>query len=527
MVRGSQQMGFTMPKQMPRPRLPKRMPDRHRAGALVLLALLTLPFLHGAGATGDPFVPEQLCVNLEPGYTIEEVNQRWGTELLFSLPFDNLYLLRKEGIDDLEAFAEEMNGDSAVSVSEANYRVWSPEAVRQMVVGAIGGTWDDYQDQQIGERIGLDDAHLRSRGAGTTIAILDTGLDPDHIAFDGRLSQQGHDFVDGDPHPWETYNGIDDDGDGVTDAGYGHGTMVAGIAALVAPEATLLPVRVLNDEGRGDIYTVAMGIVHALLHGADVINMSFGTPEPTSVIGIPLGWANDLDVYTVAGAGNENREEPPYYPANDSLTLMITALDSLDVKADFADFHDHVVVSAPGVGVRSAYPEDEWGLGSGCSFATPFVTGEIALVLSLLPEITRAEMLPRIEGAVDPIYHLPGNEPYLEKLGTGRVFLPLSVSSAGLPESAAHLAAVRAWPNPAIGPIRFELPAGPGPAEGLEVAILDAAGRHIRSLRASAGQQTLRWSARDASGVAVPSGLYFAQLRRGGATRSLPLIVVR
>jgi subtilisin family serine protease len=231
----------------------------------------------------------------------------------------------------------------------------------------------------------------------------------------------------------------------------------------------------------------------------------------------------------VAGAGNENTEEPPYFPAYLQRACMITALDSLDVKADFADFNPEVLVSAPGVGVRSAYPGNDWGIGAGCSFATPLVAGEAALILSLFPELTWTEVGDRIALAVDSIYDIEGNQPYLGKLGTGRIYLPDAVGGAASSPPASEpvgLLLARALPNPTGGSVRIELSGGSLPAT-IEVRIYDGAGRLIRSVGGE-GEAPLIWDGRDASGRPVPSGVYHARLRSpGGTSATIDLRVIR
>ncbi|MCK4303278.1 MAG: S8 family peptidase [Candidatus Eisenbacteria sp.] len=498
---------------------------RYLALSILLMPCLALP----SGAGSGDYVPNQMCCLLEEGYTIDEVNLRWGTTTLVAYVEDDLYLLFISGVEDLEAFAALMTEDEAVDLAEANYRVETPEGVRQMVIAAVGGTWDDYQDQSLTERIRLDDAHLHSCGANVTVGVLDTGIDPTHAAFEGRLSDDGFDCVDFDQEPWETANGLDDDQDGLIDEGFGHGTMVAGLVALVAPEATILPVRVLNDEGCGTLFGITKGIMCAISHGADVINMSFGAPTVMVSIKKKLRVANVHEAIAVAGAGNRNQEQPPYHPACDSLAFMITALDSLDVKADFADFNAKVLVAAPGVGVRSAYPGDEWAIGSGCSFATPLVAGEVALILSLSPELDAVEVAERLERGVDPIYHLPENQAYIDMLGAGRICLPEALYglSAGLPDISSASAEVRVWPNPSTGTFYFRSPHSLQVGEGPRVRVYDTCGRLIRTIRPAGARGLLIWEGRDSSGRLVSPGFYWAHMTSDVQARTIPLTILR
>jgi hypothetical protein len=99
------------------------------------------------------------------------------------------------------------------------------------------------------------------------VAVLDTGVDRLHPALAGHLAA-GYDFVDGDADPSEQRM------PGMEQA-YGHGTHVAGLVALAAPEATILPLRTLTADGVGTVWTQVQALRYAAEQGADVINLSF------------------------------------------------------------------------------------------------------------------------------------------------------------------------------------------------------------------------------------------------------------
>lgn len=502
-----------------------------------------------APATAASYAEGEIVVELNPGFTIEGVNERWGTTTIDVFEEAELYLVYKPDTPDLEAFALQMMTDPAILEAEVNYFEDTPEGIRQMVIVAVGGEMVDYEDQEIAERIGLPQAHEKSTGFGVTVGVLDSGVDPDHIALRDQLVP-GYDFVDHDSEPWEESNGIDDDQDGLTDDGFGHGTMVAGIIALVAPHAQIMPIRVLDDEGRSDAWTVARAIRYAVDQGAHVINMSFGVPRTISTIGHEITYARYHGIHMVAGAGNENTDDHVYYPGGDSKVMLITALDSLDIKADFADWKSKVLVSAPGTGVRSSYPGGEWGLGAGCSFATPFVTGEVALILSHAPNMTADDMEERVEYAVQPIYHIPQNGPYDGKLGSGRIYLPRALQNytsaaplrpgAGQPHPPRNGVGPRlmgslavAFPNPARGAVSFQLPEaglrearGAGTPGSIDASIFDARGRLIQSLVAPSGT-TIGWDGTLPSGQRAPAGSYFAILRQDGRAYRVPVRLLR
>jgi hypothetical protein len=207
---------------------------------------------------------------------------------------------------------------------------------------------------------------------------------------------------------------------------------------------------------------------------------------------------------------------------------MVTALDSTDVKADFAAWNVRVLVSAPGTGVRSAYPDDRWAIGSGCSFAAPFVTGAAALIRSVHQWASPASLESFLASGVDPIYQWEANELYQGKLGTGRInafrCIRRAVVDAGDAGAARVGLDLAAYPNPSFGDVRFALGAG-AVDPGTRLRILDVVGRQVAEFAAPASE--LRWDGRDAAGRPVASGVYFARLDARGHTTRARLQILR
>lgn len=463
-----------------------------------------------SSAVESPYVPGEIVLRLAPDASVQEFIAHWGLSLTTQSEDGTLLCASLE--EDIPGLANQMRQDAAVVHVEPNYRAESPEAVRQMILAAVGGTMAEFEDQGASHRIGLPAAHALTRGAGVVVAVLDTGVDPGHEVWGDRISPLAYDFVDNDNAAWEEADGLDQDGDGQLDEGYGHGSMVAGIIALVAPEATLLPLRVLDSEGRSDVFTIARAIRYAVDSGADVVNMSFGVPGALVTLKSEIERGDALGVVFVGAAGNEDRPAPTYTPADLASVIMVTAVDEADTKAEFADYHTKVAIAAPGVGIRSAYPGHEWGLGSGCSFATAFVTGEATLLRSLHPEWDRSMIESRIAGSASPIDDLPGNQGYAGRLGEGRIDIGGAITNASdAPSSGLELApAITAFPNPGRDQVRFRL--SPGLAASA-MQIFDLQGRRVALLRGDYGQFT--WD----PDPAIPAGSYFARIPGGPSLR--------
>ncbi|MBE2220398.1 MAG: S8 family serine peptidase [Anaerolineae bacterium] len=236
-----------------------------------------------------------------------------------------------------------------------------------------------YRTQWALTNMRLTKAHTISQGQNITVAVLDTGVDLAHEQLQGKLVA-GYDFVDDDPIPAESRDGLDQDGDISVDEGAGHGTHVAGIVALTAPQAKIMPIRIFDDEGRGLYSNLVAGIVYAVDQGADVINLSGSGPEDELFLAEAAAYAAAHDVVFIAAGGVNSLG----YPASYQSVVSVGASDKLDYPTDFSDFPDILnnTVYAPGTSIISGYDDGSYAVWTGNSMATPFVAGTAALMLA-------------------------------------------------------------------------------------------------------------------------------------------------
>ncbi len=226
----------------------------------------------------------------------------------------------------------------------------------------------------------------RNFGAGIKIAVIDTGIDLEHPIFAGHLApaDEWKDFVDGDATPQEV---------GTTaDRGYGHGTGVAGIILQVAPKATILPLRVLEQNGAGDLDNVVAAIDWAIEKGAQVINLSLGSAENSESLMTEMQYAASKKVYVVASAGNDGVLEGITYPAATAFwdgtrgfVFGIGSVNSGDILSSFSNYGWDLFGLAPGESIFSAFPGNSTASFTGTSFAAPIFSGALALGLTELP----------------------------------------------------------------------------------------------------------------------------------------------
>ena len=312
--------------------------------------------------------------DIEDAYDIDVTDDRLAQAGIFKFEID----------DDTEPeFVKNLMGDPRVLWAELNYVQSVPEEDGYATWGWGGKDPLGYANQWAFDQVDLAAALSRYSGAGVIVAVLDTGVARDHPMLQKRLVA-GYDVVTSDADPSEPAQGL----------ARGHGTHVIGVVAKVAPEAKIMPVRVLDGNGRGNTFLVAYAVEWAANHGADVINLSLGTDYDSNVLRDVIDRAIAKGIVVVAAAGNSD-SDLIRYPAGYPGVLAVTAVDSQNRKALFANYGDWVDLAAPGVGVTSTVI-GPLGLGyaswSGTSMAAPFVAGAAALALDKVPGATSAEI---------------------------------------------------------------------------------------------------------------------------------------
>ena len=324
----------------------------------------------------------QWVVNLEPGGKANEVAATYGLEVVQTQPQVDLALL--EGVVDPQVLA----ADLRVRAVEANDETQLSETLN-VLLGFHEGEWTEglVEGQSSLASLQLNDVHAISRGAGVRVAILDTGLDVSHPAYQDNLelhSNPGLGPVN------ETRNNVDDDGDGLVDEGYGHGTHVSGLVVGVAPDATIIPIPILDDEGMGNSYTLVLGLLYALDRDVDVINLSMSLEGVSGVVELLLAELDAAGVVVCAAAGNTPGQV--VYPGSSPYTLSAAATDQPTVLAAFSG-SGSVDLAAPGVGLVSAFPKDALAVASGTSMSTAVLSGCVAVLLSQVADAGQAVSL--------------------------------------------------------------------------------------------------------------------------------------
>jgi subtilisin family serine protease len=231
------------------------------------------------------------------------------------------------------------------------------------------------------------------KGAGITVAVVDSGVQANHPDLSGRV-RPGAAIV----------NGAVQNGGGATDVN-GHGTHVAGIVGAaengvgvvgIAPQVTILPVRVLDAQGVGPNSDIGKGITWAVDHGAKVINVSIGSDTKAASVTTAVNYAVSHGVVVVAAAGNGGPSGSPRYPAALPEAIAVGALNEAGDIASYSTNGEYVDVAAPGTDIYSTKIPSTWGEKSGTSMASPHVAALIALIIDARGSISPGSMLRRL-----------------------------------------------------------------------------------------------------------------------------------
>ena len=260
-----------------------------------------------------------------------------------------------------------------------------------------------YAEQWNFQMVGAEAAWKRSRGTGVVVAVIDTGVSGTSSGkgqacrdFGSTTFTAGYDFVNRDTDPYDDH---------------GHGTHVAGTIAEatnnsegvagLAYGATIMPLKVLSASGSGTSADIADAIRWAADKGANVINMSLGSPFPDAVIRSACTYASKKGVVIVAAAGNSGKQGVGY-PAAYSECIAVSSVGPSGKLAGYSSWGKQVALAAPGGDIGGYSDRDEsagilqntnlpvefGGQGDGyyafqgTSMASPHVAAAAALVMA-------------------------------------------------------------------------------------------------------------------------------------------------
>jgi len=397
--------------------------------------LLLLPSPASAQA---PYRPGEVLVKLRPGVRGAEARQlgtRHGGVVLEAIEQLGLYRMAIPQDRSVPEMVELIASDPSSEYVEPNHLGRGGDFVPN-------DTWFNWQwhldNPQTDADIDAVEGWQISRGsASIVVAVLDTGIDSDHPEFLGRILP-GFDFVNDDADP---------------EADHSHGTKVTGLLAANADNAfavagvdhaaSILPVKVLDDQNFGDTFDLAQGLTFAADAGADVISMSLiDYPLYSTALNDALQYARDAGAVLVACAGNGGIGDADQSgPGASPLTISVGATEYDDHRASYSGTGSALDVVAPGQAVATVLHDsssDSLDFGGGCSSATPIAAGIASLILAVNGSLGHDDVRDILTQSADdqvgpPDEDTPGRDDFF---GHGRVNLngALTLAAAALPD---------------------------------------------------------------------------------------------
>lgn len=249
------------------------------------------------------------------------------------------------------------------------------------------------------------------------VAVIDTGIDATHEDLQSVNMVKGFNFISK-----QYISGKINSDDN------GHGTLVAGILGATANngigivgtnwQISLMPLKALDETGKGDAATISEAIVWAADNGVSIINLSIGGVgfAHDAILANAISYAFNKNILIVAAAGNDSTatgislDTEPVFPIcddnNKNMVLGVAAIDQSDQKPPFSNYGKSCIdVVAPGKRILSTinhdpiskkYSPNSYAYASGTSLAVPFVVGQAAILKSIFPFITNSELRDKI-----------------------------------------------------------------------------------------------------------------------------------
>ena len=230
-------------------------------------------------------------------------------------------------------------------------------------------------------KLKLPQAHMLAHGMNVTIAVIDSGIDASHPELANSIA--------------DTFDAL-----GSKEGAHVHGTGIAGAIAAhgrlmgSAPEARILAIRAFGSTPNGaesSSYIIIKSLNYAVLHGAQIINMSFAGPKDMLIErGIAATAARD--VLLVAAAGNAGPKSPPLFPAANPNVIAVSGTDAQDRLFTASNRGVHIALAAPGTDIFLPAPDQKYQMTSGTSFSAAYVSGIAALLLERNPTLKPSEV---------------------------------------------------------------------------------------------------------------------------------------
>ncbi|MBP7962731.1 MAG: S8 family serine peptidase [Caldilineaceae bacterium] len=439
----------------------------------ILLAPVVAPGRLTAAQINDQPTGLLVQVSAEPGgdeadlrATLDRLAQAQGMRVVRVWPHLRAGLLHpgadltSVAIPDAQittARQQALMADPAVVLVELDAPVYAADGWPARSVSAQAGIFDQPNDPSLPEQYALSRINafggwgISQGSPAMTVAVIDSGYDLDHEDIDPASAWVNQAEAVGLPDVDDDNNGYVDDingwdfieHDGVTNDPYGHGTHVGGVigaatdngvgVASVGRNLRVMPLRILDQTGRGSISGLLDALAYATAQGVRVINLSLVTTTDSATLHAGIQAVASQGILLVAASGNAGASVNSYFPAAWAEVFTVAATDSADKVTLFSNYGEAIDVGAPGSAIISTYKNNSYYSNSGTSMATPHVSALAGLLLSLRPDLSLVQLTDLIRATAEDVnaINYPGRDNYL---GDGRIDLlaALSAASSGL-----------------------------------------------------------------------------------------------
>lgn len=292
---------------------------------------------------------------------------------------NNIFVLQFNSIEDTKWACEQIQKDNISVYVEPDYYVSVQSTGKVSSKKDASATYNSWGVEYIeAEKYS---AYLQKQNLSNsiTVGVVDTGIDDEHSIFRNRIDYNGYDFVNSDYYPYDDH---------------GHGTHVSGTIVDCTPglSINILPVKVLDYDGRGTGLNLANGIEYSTYMGADVINLSIGMDSHWSYLHDVIDYAISNNVVVVISAGNNDNDTFYECPSDMDEAIVVSAIDSYGDKCYFSNYGSTIDVAAPGEYIYSAYPGGGYAYMSGTSMAAPHVSAVCAMYRLKYPNLSVYEV---------------------------------------------------------------------------------------------------------------------------------------
>lgn len=350
-------------------------------GLLVVMFFVTIPYNEGLGAFEE-----------QEDYTFL-VKYKEGARILSEIKYSGNLKERKQVTQEIEKLVFDTEEEEAAIQKALESQPFVERVERDVERYLLETPNDPYFTAQWW----LPHVHAPSMWSlasaapkDTVVAVIDTGIEDTHEDLQNRIAPAGYNFFHGD--------------DDVTDI-HGHGTRVAGVVAAEMNNGvggigvagsfntSVLPLKVLHAGDVSYVSALIQAIDYAVAQDVEVINLSLGGPQISTLENEAIQRAIEAGIVVVAAAGNDAlKGNPVNYPAAYDNVFSIGAVNRQNTRASFSAYNDYVDFVAPGESITTTTLAGKYASVSGTSFAAPIVAGTVAAMRALDPLLTIEEV---------------------------------------------------------------------------------------------------------------------------------------